>query len=245
MMSLRNQKHKGEGARLRVLYCETEASQVAPDRETNQTVPQSTHSQSEGSETQTQEVAETVTGDRRSPQTTDFREDSAEVDDAGITDDVLAVGEESYDEVEGEHEQGDGAVDVGAVTLEETLEKPMNESRKELVKAISEDHSLDSLKKLADMEANGYKWEDGLLMKFQLDPFGKPSKGLCVPKRFREKCMVLVHDRFGHRGKNKVAQDLAPIVLLAQFMEGLGDSLQGVQNLPRVQQKLDLDILPW
>ena len=94
------------GARLRVLSCETEASQVAPDRETNQTVPQSTHSQSEGSETQTQEVAETVTGDRGSPQTTDSREDSAEEDDAGITDDVLAVGEESYDEEEGEGEQG-------------------------------------------------------------------------------------------------------------------------------------------
>ena len=42
----------------------------------------------------------------------------------------------------------------------------MNGSKEELVKAISEDHSLDNLKKLTDKEANGYKWEDGLLMKF-------------------------------------------------------------------------------
>ena len=46
-------------------------------------------------------------------------------------------------------------------------------------------------------------------MKYQLDPLGKLCKKICLPIHFREKCMVLAHDQFGHRGKNKVAQDLA------------------------------------
>ena len=46
-------------------------------------------------------------------------------------------------------------------------------------------------------------------MKYELNPFGKPTKRLCVPQPLRDKCMILAHDCFGHRGKNKVAQDLA------------------------------------
>ena len=58
--------------------------------------------------------------------------------------------------------QRDSAGGVGNSV--ETLEVTMNESRDELVKALQEDHSLDSIKKLADRE-NGYKEEEGLVMK--------------------------------------------------------------------------------
>ena len=31
---------------------------------------------------------------------------------------------------------------------------------------------------------------------------------LCLPTAYRNKCLVLVHDHFGHRGKNKVARNI-------------------------------------
>ena len=88
----------------------------------------------------------------------------------------LVVEVDACDDVEREGEQGDGTVDVEVGTLEESLEKLFNESRDELVRALKQDHSLDSIKKLADKEINGYKWEDGFVMKYQLDPLGKPCK---------------------------------------------------------------------
>ena len=142
-------------------------------------------------------------------QVSDYDGNSAEVEDAGVMDECLVGEKDAYGDVEGEGETGNGAAQVGAGTLEESLEIPFNDSRDELVRALTEDHSLDSVKRLADREANGYKWEDGLIMKYQLDFLGQSCKKLCVLAPFRDKCMVLAHDQFGHRGKNKVAQDLA------------------------------------
>ena len=144
-------------------------------------------------------------------QTVTVESGRVEEEDAGNDVDVLADAVDVYDDDEVEGEQGDGTV-IGAKaveTLQQSQENPMNGSREELIKAIADDHSLTSIKELAEKEANGYRWEEGLLLKYQLDQFGKSTKRLCVPQKFREKCMVLAHNKFGHRCKNKVAQDLA------------------------------------
>ena len=78
-------------------------------------------------------------------------------------------------------------------------------ARDELKKAIREDESLTSLRRLADTESNGYSWEDGLLFRHRLDELGRNKKQLCLPVKCREKCLKLAHEKFGHRGKNKVA----------------------------------------
>ena len=84
----------------------------------------------------------------------------------------------------------------------------LNATRDELVKETLTENSLANSRKLADRE-NGYQWDEGLLMRYQLDDLWINSKRLCLPRSFRERCMVLAHDKFGHRGKNKVAQELA------------------------------------
>ena len=75
--------------------------------------------------------------------------------------------------------------------------------------ATLSDPTLSTLRKLADKDASGYKWEEGLLLKYQLDKLGQSTKRLCLPEPFREKCLILSHYKFGHRGKCKVAQDIA------------------------------------
>ena len=82
-------------------------------------------------------------------------------------------------------------------------------SRHELVEATMSDPTLRAQRELADKEANGFKWCEGLLFKYQLDVLGNSTKKLCLPKPFMEKCLILTHDKFGHRGTNKVAQDVA------------------------------------
>ena len=83
------------------------------------------------------------------PQTIVSNDDSVQVEETGSKIDGLADDDVSYDDVEAEGDQGDGAVDrgTGPGTFDKTLENPMNGSRDEMVKALSEDHSLDSLKK--------------------------------------------------------------------------------------------------
>ena len=196
------------GSRLRVLSCETVNKQLTPEADESQVTQQQVHLQSEGSGTQVQ-LDTVVNLNTEDIQVSDYDGNSAEVEDAGVMDECLVGEKDAYGDVEGEGETGDGAAQVEAGTLEESLEIPFNDSRDELVRALTEDHSLDSVKRLADREANGYKWEDGLIMKYQLDSLGQSCKKLCVPAPFRDKCMVLAHDQFGHRGKNKVAQDLA------------------------------------
>ena len=164
------------GTRLRILSCETENKQIAPDNDLSQIPHQEMHSQSEGSETQVHEVAVLATDARETHETPNSSGNSAEEKDVGIMEESLAVEVDAYDYIEGEGEMGDGAVDVEAGMLKKSLEKPFNESRDDLVRALKEDHSLNCIKELADKEANGYKWEDGLVMKYQLDPLGKPCK---------------------------------------------------------------------
>ena len=38
---------------------------------------------------------------------------------------------------------------------------------------------------------------------------GNSTNKQCLPKLFGEKCLILTHDKFEHRGTNKVAQDIA------------------------------------
>ena len=192
------------GARLRVLSSGAEGARVEQSESSSMVTPVHADLQSKESETQTDDI---VRGEAQ--QVPHSVEDSAEETRVGNTEEILVDDDDSYVVEEEEGDQEDGADSVEKGPSEESLIEVVNKSRDELVKALHEDHSLHSIRKLADREENGYKWEEGLLMKYQLDPLGKLCRKMCVPKPFRDKCMVLAHDQFGHRGKNKVAQDLA------------------------------------
>ena len=208
------------GARLRVRKSEAEQS------ETSCMIP-AVHAdpQSEESATQTDNIVGGVT--QQIPQSV---EDRAEETRVGSMAENLVVDGDSYvvEEEEGVPEDGADSSEEGP--SEESLGEIVNESRDELVKALHEDHSLDSLRKLADREENGYKWEDQLLVKYQLDLLGQTCKKICVPKPFRDKCMTLAHDQFGHRGKNKVAKDLARLFYWPSLWRDVAEHCRSCQK---------------
>ena len=133
------------GARLRVLTCEADGTQVIPSRNPSVTTPVLAVSQSEGKETHSEEIDGGV-----SQQIPDSGEDSAEETSVGSKDEVLVDDDVAYVEEEEKGVQGDSAGRVEEGNSVETLEVTMNESLDELVKALQEDYSLDSIKKLAE-----------------------------------------------------------------------------------------------
>ena len=80
--------------------------------------------------------------------------------------------------------------------------------RERLNRETRENDSLSPLRKLVDKDEEGFSWEGGLLFRHRLDDLGIPKKQLCLPTEYRNKCLVLAHNHFGHRGKNKVAKDV-------------------------------------
>ena len=122
----------------------------------------------------------------------------------------MADGEDSYADIAAEGDMGDGAVAIEASQTEETPSESsvaqedssadvmQNESlqalQSELVTATLSYPTLSTLMKLADKDASGYNWEEGLLLKYQLDKLEQSTKRLCLPEPFREKCLILSHD---------------------------------------------------
>ena len=91
-----------------------------------------------------------------------------EEEDIGSVVDDLAWDEGASVDVEAEGVLEDGAGRTEGVQGDGT--------RADLVNAIMEDSTLAALRKLADREASGYQWEEGLLMKHQIDEVGQPRE---------------------------------------------------------------------
>ena len=123
--------------------------------------------------------------------------------------DVLEVGEGSSDDVEVEGVMEDGADQVRNPTLTTCGEAVKD--RQQLADDTLADNSLTTARRLADAEAEGYEWNDGLLYKCYIDPGGTEVKRLCLPVTVRPRCITLTHDQFGHRGYKRVAQDLSKV----------------------------------
>ena len=76
------------------------------------------------------------------------------------------------------------------------------------VEYTAQDPSLATVRCLADMESEGYQWEEGLVFRHRLDVWGELYRQLCLPQQVRLQCLTLAHDKFSHRGRNKVFQSL-------------------------------------
>ena len=66
------------------------------------------------------------------------------------------------------------------VTLESNPSYTENNPREKLKCDIANDESLETLRKLADTESNGYAWEHGLLIRHRLDELGLSKIQLCL-----------------------------------------------------------------
>ena len=82
--------------------------------------------------------------------------------------------------------------------------------RTELAKATSDDKSLQHLYKLATLQKDGYYFRDGILLRTRLDVFGQTTEQICLPTPYRQKCLHLAHNNFGHQGRTKMTDLIRP-----------------------------------
>ena len=82
--------------------------------------------------------------------------------------------------------------------------------RREMAMETATDTSLQAIRKLAELEKEGFHLSQGLIWRTRLDSFGKSIQQLCVPPSFRRKCLTAAHNSFGHQGRNKMVELLRP-----------------------------------
>ena len=110
------------------------------------------------------------------------------------------------EEVEGSSQEG---------SAESEGELPVNSIREGMpIQAMAEqtatDESLQTVRKLAELQKEGFFMSQGLIWRNRLDDFGKPTEQLCVPTTYRDRCLKAAHGQFGHQGRNKMVQLLRP-----------------------------------
>jgi len=76
--------------------------------------------------------------------------------------------------------------------------------RTALAQAIAEDQTLRVVKGLAKEQKNGYREEDGVILRSRLDDCGNVLQQICLPVEYRQTCLRLAHTKFWHQGRNKM-----------------------------------------
>ena len=72
------------------------------------------------------------------------------------------------------------------------------------------DPTLAHIRSLATLEKEGYHQKRDILYRTRLSRQGEPIEQICVPLKFRRKCLNMAHGRFGHQGRNKMIELLRP-----------------------------------
>ena len=73
-----------------------------------------------------------------------------------------------------------------------------------IAEATIADHTLATARSLADSLKEGYYWQGKLLFRTKLDELGDAREQLCLPVVYRNKCLKMAHEYFGHLGQNKI-----------------------------------------
>ena len=123
-----------------------------------------------------------------------------EVNGTGNSEEVLVM-----DEVVGSASEGSAdRIEFPVASIREGM------PREEMAKETATDESLQAVRKLAELNKEGFHLSQGLIWRMRLDTFGKLIQQLCVPTSFRGKCLTAAHCNFGHQGRNKMVQLLRP-----------------------------------
>jgi len=80
----------------------------------------------------------------------------------------------------------------------------------QLALATAEDESLVIVKNLAKQHKEGYHEKDGIVFRSRIDNFGYSKDQICLPAKYRPKCLALAHTQFGHQGRNKMTSLIKP-----------------------------------
>ena len=135
------------------------------------------------------------------------------------------------DEVEGEREVSEqiledeqtpsDVVEVEGDTLGGSAEEEVKDNlsvegmranipRADLAQAIKEDKSLAHIYNLGELDKEGYHIVEGILFRTRLDVFGQTVEQICMPTSYRQHCLTLAHNNFGHQGRTKMVDLIKP-----------------------------------
>ena len=106
----------------------------------------------------------------------------------------------------GDREGGSGDSEVKGELSVESISS--EEPRHKLAEATQADTTLATAKALADKEQEGYYWADGLVFRTRLDRLGDNLEQLYLPAQYRNKCLRMSHENFGHTGCNKMGEHI-------------------------------------
>jgi len=105
-------------------------------------------------------------------------------------------------------DEEEGVASGGSAEQEEDMldVKGIKGTRSQLVEATKLDESLQVARGLAERKAEGYRYQDGVILRSRLDRNGDNRDQICLPLTLRQECMRLAHTKFGHKGRNKMCQ---------------------------------------
>jgi len=122
---------------------------------------------------------------------------------------VLVEGEEDVSSVlvEGDNKPSGGCAGVDDLMLDKIGHSV---PRTALAQAIAADQTLRVVKGLAKEQKNGYREEDGVILRSRLDDCGNVLQQICLPVNYRQTCLQMAHTKFGHQGRNKMVSLVRP-----------------------------------
>jgi len=113
---------------------------------------------------------------------------------------------EASDLVEAEGESSGGRADGE----HELIIEGIKGNRSMLIEATKTDETLKVARGLGEMNREGYRFKDGVLMRSRLNKQGSVREQICLPQGMRKECLTLAHTRFGHQGRNKMQGLIVP-----------------------------------
>ncbi len=99
--------------------------------------------------------------------------------------------------------------------------------------AVREDKSLQTWRSLADRKERGFRWKNGVLVKEMIVDWEERAEVIVVPKSYRERILVLSHDRCGHLGSDKVLRALSKRFLWPGMAKEVGGYCRGCDTCQR------------
>ena len=133
----------------------------------------------------------------------DSLDEASESSDFEISSSEVEVVTEDQDEIEESVEyclRKGGRVD----DLRVPPVKEGSSSRKNLMKEVMHDPTLESYRALALAGEQGFKWKGGLLYQARMDDCEEVTHVLVLPKGVRKRVMEMAHEGSGHLGARKV-----------------------------------------
>ena len=127
-----------------------------------------------------------------------------------VSEQNLAVEQIPSGDVEVEGDSLGGGAEV------EVMDNPSVEGMKtciprtDLAQAKKQDKSLSHIYKLGELDKEGYHMVDSILFRARLDIFGQTVEQICLPTSYRQRCLTLAHNNFGHQGRTKMVDHIKP-----------------------------------